>query len=217
MSRPAAIGILGGTFDPVHYGHLRAAVEVRERLGLSEMRMLPSARPPHRPEPGVTAEHRLEMLRRAIAGQPGLVADDSELRREGPSWMVDTLAGFRRELGEDVPLVLVTGQDAANGLDRWHRWRDLFDLAHIAVMRRPESRSGYADELAVEMRRRRASEPGELHEAPHGRVLPLQITQLEISSTRIRELCAKGRSAAFLAPPAVIEYIEAERLYGVRD
>ena len=129
------MGILGGTFDPVHYGHLRAAVEVGEALELGEVRMLLSARPPHRPQPPASAEHRFEMLRLATGSRGFLVADDSELRRPGPSYMVDTLAGFRERLG-DVSLVLIIGQDAANGLDRWHRWRRLFELAHVAVMHR---------------------------------------------------------------------------------
>ena len=136
--RNGPIGILGGTFDPVHYGHLRAAVEVREMLGLSEVRMLPAARPPHRETPAAAPEHRFEMLRLATAAEEFLLPDDSEMRREGPSWMVDTLSGFRARCGAQ-PLVLIIGQDAANGLDGWREWRRLFELAHIAVMCRPGS------------------------------------------------------------------------------
>lgn len=208
-----AVGILGGTFDPVHYGHLRAAVEVREKLGLSAIRMLPSARPPHRGEPAASAAHRMEMLRRALAGQDFLVADDCELRREGPSYMVDTLREARAELGSDAPIVLVVGQDAANGLDRWHRWRELFSLAHIAVMRRPDAASGYRGDLAAEMRDRRALEAADLHASPCGLVLPVEITQLEISSTAIRALTAAGRSPLYLAPPPVTDYIREHGLY----
>ena len=211
--QPRPTGILGGTFDPVHYGHLRAAVEVREKLGLHAVRMLPSARPPHRAAPAASAGHRLEMLRLAIARQPGLEADDCELRREGPSWMVDTLSDIRERVGGATPLVLIVGQDAANGLDSWYEWRRLFALAHIAVMRRPDARSAYRGELADEMRERRASKPGDLHGVPCGRVLPVRITQLDISSTAIRSLVAAGRSAAFLTPPPVTDYITEHRLY----
>jgi nicotinate-nucleotide adenylyltransferase len=211
MSAP--VGIFGGTFDPVHYGHLRAAVEVCEALQLAELRMVVSARPPHRAQPVAPAGHRLEMLRLVTASRPELVADDSEMRREGSSFMVDTLEGFRKSLGE-VPLVLVIGQDAANGLDRWHQWRRLFDLAHIAVMRRPDSVSDYTGELAEQMTARAAPGAAELQRSPAGRVLPLDITQLEISATAIRDLIAAERSPVYLTPPPVIEYIRRHGLYG---
>jgi nicotinate-nucleotide adenylyltransferase len=155
----------------------------------------------------------MEMLRRAIAGQAGLVADDSELRRNGPSYMVDTLAGFRERYGDAVPLVLIIGQDAANALDAWHEWRALFELAHIAVMRRPEAGSGYRGELAREMRSRRVSTPRDLLATPCGKVLPVHVTQLEISSTAIRSLVEAGRSAAYLTPEPVIKYIREHGLY----
>ena len=130
-----SIGIFGGTFDPVHFGHLRAALESREQLDVDEFRLLPAGQPPHRDTPGVSSEHRLEMVRIALAGQPGFSVDDREVQRAGPSWMVDTLSAIRAEESE-VSLILVIGQDAANELDTWHRWRDLFELAHIAIMRR---------------------------------------------------------------------------------
>lgn len=209
----AAVGILGGTFDPVHYGHLRAAVEVREQLGLSEVRMLPSARPPHRSPPAAAAEHRLRMLQLATSCQDFLVADDTEIRREGPSYMVDTLATQRECLGKDLPLVLIIGQDAANGLDRWHEWRRLFALAHIAVMRRPESGSDYRGELAETMAERRAAGPEALLESPAGCVLPLEVTQLEISSTAIRSMIVEGQAISYLTPPPVIDYIRQHGLY----
>lgn len=205
-------GILGGTFDPVHYGHLRAAVEVREQLGLGEVRMLPSARPPHRAEPAASAQHRLAMLQRATSCQHGLVADDCEMRRAGPSYMVDTLAGIRAQASV-VPLVLIIGQDAANGLDCWHQWPQLFELAHIAVMRRPGAKSYYRGELEQQMRRRLVTDTAELGRMPAGCVITVEITQLEISSTAIREKAAAGRSLSYLTPPPVIEYIRQNGLY----
>lgn len=207
-----AVGIFGGTFDPVHYGHLRPALEVQECLGFHEVRMLPSARPPHRAQPGASAEHRMEMLRQAIADAPRLVADDCELRRPGSSYMVDTLEDFRARFPE-TPLALIIGQDAANALDHWHEWRRLFDLAHIVVMRRPEARGEYRDELALEMQERRVEAPEEIHRSTAGCVLPVEITQLEISSTAIRDLIAGGRTPLFLTPPQVIEYILRHGLY----
>lgn len=206
------VGILGGTFDPVHYGHLRAAVEVRERLGLTAVRMLPSARPPHRQTPGAEAEHRMQMLQRAIACQDYLEADDSEIRREGPSYMVDTLDGLRQQAGH-APLVLIVGQDAANQLDRWHEWRRLFELAHVAVMQRPETAPQYTTGLAAWMAGRTVTAASDLLEARAGKVINVTITQLDISSSAIRELVAGGRSPLYLTPPPVIEYIKEHGLY----
>ena len=206
------VGILGGTFDPVHYGHLRAAVEVRERLGLTAVRMLPSARPPHRQTPGAEAEHRMQMLQRAIACQDYLEADDSEIRREGPSYMVDTLDGLRQQAGH-APLVLIVGQDAANQLDRWYEWRRLFELAHLVVMRRPEAVPQYSSGLEDWMAERTVMEPSDLLNTRAGKVINVTITQLDISSTAIRALVAEGRSPLYLTPPPVIEYIEANGLY----
>jgi nicotinate-nucleotide adenylyltransferase len=206
------IALFGGTFDPVHFGHLRAALEAAEQLGASEMRLVPAGQPPHRDMPVAEAAHRLEMLRLAAAGHAGFIVDDREVRRSGPSWMVDTLAGIREEAGP-VPLVLCIGQDAANDLDRWRDWRRLFDLAHFAVLRRPDAHSAYRDELFEEMRRRRVDHAQGLRETPAGRVLSLAITQLDISATTIRERVARGRSPAFLLPDAVAGYIRDHGLY----
>lgn len=208
-----AIGVLGGTFDPVHNGHLRAAVEAREELGLDQLRLLPAGDPPHRPDPLASARQRLEMLRLATRCCPGLEVDDREVRRAGPSFMVDTLTEMRSEAG-GAPLLLLIGQDAANALDGWHRWQDLFDLAHLVVMRRPDAHFSCAGELRRQIEMRRVDKAEQLHQATAGCVLALEITQLDISSTLIRELFARGRSPRFLLPDAVIDYILEGRLYG---
>lgn len=209
---PDAIGIFGGTFDPVHFGHLRAALEVKEQLGLCQMRLLPSARPPHRVAPVASAEHRLAMLNLALQDFPDLVADDRELHREGPSWMVDTLQSLRDEFGSR-PLLLVIGQDAANGLDRWHQWRQLFKLAHLVVMQRPDAQARYSADLDRELSRRAANDSSQLLESPAGQVWPVAITQLEISASAIREMFAGGRSPDFLLPQKVIEFVRFNGLY----
>lgn len=206
------IGILGGTFDPVHFGHLRAAVEAREGLGLDQLCLLPAGSPPHRSETFASAAHRLEMLRLAIEGHDDLRVDDREVRRAGASYMVDTLAELREE-EPDTPLLLLIGQDAANGLDAWHEWRRLFELAHIVIMRRPESGDRYSGQLFAEIQPRLVSRAEALEDAPAGKMLPLEVTQLAISATGIRRLIAAGRSPAFLLPDAVIGYIERHRLY----
>lgn len=206
------IGIFGGTFDPVHFGHLRAASEALEALSLKELRLLPAGHPPHRSKTFAPARHRLAMLRLALHGHQDLRADDREVRRAGYSFMVDTLGEIRSEEGA-VPLLLMIGQDAANNLDSWHQWRTLFELAHIVIMRRPESRHAYSNDLHREIQARAVSSAAALRNAPCGRVLPLEVTQLDISSTHIRNLVAAGKNARFLLPDEVIAYIQQHQLY----
>lgn len=212
MAGSQAIGIFGGTFDPVHYGHLRAATEARELLPLDQFHLLPAGSPPHRSQTFASAEHRLAMLKLATDEFPELVVDDREVRRSGYSYMVDTLAEIRNEVG-DSPLVLMVGQDAVNKLDSWHEWRTLFDLAHLVVMRRPGSRHHYSGELFGVLQPRLVDDPESLVRSPCGLVFPLEVTQLEISSTGIRELIASRRSPRFLLPEKVIQYIDEHELY----
>ncbi len=212
MPTRGAIGIFGGTFDPVHFGHLRAATEAFEKLPLNEFRLLPAGAPPHRSQTWASADDRLAMLRLAVDEYDDLVVDDREVRREGFSYMVDTLAEIREEEG-DAPLILMVGQDAVNQLDSWHQWRRLFDLGHLAVMRRPKSNHVYSGELFEALQPRLVDDAAALQRAPHGLVLPLEVTQLEISSTGIRTLIRDGRSPRFLLPEAVIRYIEERGLY----
>jgi nicotinate-nucleotide adenylyltransferase len=206
------IGIFGGTFDPVHYGHLRAASEAKERLLLADLRLLPAGNPPHRAVTFASAEHRLAMLQLALANHGDLWADGREVRRGGYSYMVDTLKEIRLEEGE-VPLLLMIGQDAANMLDSWHQWQQLFALAHLVIMHRPDSTHDYSAALLREVQPRVVSNPGLLRQSPAGLVLPLEVTQLAISSTEIRRQIAAGESARFLLPDRVIKYIHDHGLY----
>jgi nicotinate-nucleotide adenylyltransferase len=207
-----AIGIFGGTFDPVHFGHLRAATEVKEKLQLEDFRLLPAGNPPLRASTLATAEHRVAMLRLALSDYPDLVVDDREVRRAGLSYMVDTLSEIRAEEG-DRPLLLIIGQDAANNLDQWHEWRRLFDLAHLVIMRRPQSVYEYSDELLEQVQPRLVSSRRALSGVPAGLLLPLELTQLAISSTDIRRRMRAGLSPRFLMPQLVIDYIREHRLY----
>lgn len=213
----AATVIFGGTFDPVHYGHLRAAAEVAEQLQVDDFRLLPAGQPPHRDAPGAEAYHRLAMLELALAPYPDLTVDEREVRRAGPSYMVETLASVRDEVGGGRPIVFCLGQDAANGLSGWHRWRELFDLAHLAVMKRPRSRPKYPGEVAGVLRERHARRPERLMESAAGGVSPVGITQLEISSTDIRRQLAAGRDPRFLLPSTVLAYIRKHGLYGCHE
>jgi nicotinate-nucleotide adenylyltransferase len=207
------LGIYGGTFDPIHYGHLRTALEVKEAVGLDEVRLIPSQIPPHRGTPGATPEQRLAMLAAALAdAEPGFRIDTRELERRGPSYMVDTLASIRAEIGPE-PLCLIVGLDAFLGLHRWHRWRELFELAHVLVMQRPGPLPGIPEELRAPLRERTAAAPDALRARPAGLVHFVPVTQLDISATRIRNAIASGRSARYLTPDSVLSTIRALGLY----
>jgi nicotinate-nucleotide adenylyltransferase len=202
----APLGILGGTFDPIHHGHLRTAVEVAEALALGEVRLIPAGAPPHRPPPVAPAELRWRMLVAAVAGKSGLVPDNRELRRAGPSYTVDTLRELRAELPER-PLCLILGLDAFAGLPAWSRWEELPALAHLVVVHRPgypDVVPGAAGELLAA---RRAATPAELAATPAGRVWLQPVTALAIAATAIRARVAAGGDPAFLVPDAVRDLI----------
>ncbi|TAN50695.1 MAG: nicotinate-nucleotide adenylyltransferase [Methylococcaceae bacterium] len=205
-------GILGGTFDPIHHGHLRIALEVQEILALREVRFIPCRQPPHRGEPSATAEQRLHLLRLALGDMPGFVTDTRELERPGPSYMVDTLASLRAELGA-APLCLILGYDAFLGLPGWHRWRNLLDYAHWVVVRRPGPAPVPTGALAALQQERRL-EPEQLHTAACGGICFLPVSQLDISATQIRTLLRSGRNPSYLLPDAVLRFIEQTGLYG---
>jgi nicotinate-nucleotide adenylyltransferase len=202
----APLGVLGGTFDPVHHGHLRLALEVREALGLAQVRLMPSAQTNLRSGALASAAQRLAMLEAALA--PGLAVDDREIARGGVSYTVDSLADLRAELGER-PLCFIVGVDAWNALPRWHRWRELLDCAHLVVASRPG-----ADLLRhAPLEAAWTSRVSDLHARPAGRVFACAIPLLPISATDVRARVAAGRSVAGLVPPAVIALIERDRLY----
>lgn len=200
-------------FDPVHFGHLRSAVEVRESLGLDQLRLVPCARPPHRAGAVASAEQRRTMLELAIAGEPGLAVDDREMRRDTPSYTVDTLVSLRAELPA-TPLCLVVGIDAFLGLPAWHQWQTLFNLAHIVVLERPGRDPAMSEILRAEMQARLTTDAADLHRTLAGHVLMQRVTQLPISSTALRESLARGRSVRYLLPDVVYRYIQSHDLYG---
>lgn len=203
MTRPLAI--LGGTFDPVHDAHLRVAWEASEALD-AEVRLIPSNVPPHRDPPIASARERAAILRAALRGQDRLVLDERELRRDGPSWTIDTLIELRDEIGPERPLVLLVGADAFLGLPTWHRWSELFDYAHIGVLTRPRRDiSTLPTELRIKVASRRTSDPHALIGTPCGRVLGMPVTPLEISATQIREVLAAGSEPRYLMPDAVLD------------
>lgn len=207
-----AIAIFGGTFDPVHYGHLRAAAEVAEQLGVSDFRLLPAGEPPHRDSTWASPRHRMAMLELALAPHADLSVDDREVLRDGPSYMTDTLASIRAEAG-DLPVVLCLGQDAANQLHCWHEWTRLIDLAHLLVMTRPEAEPSYSVAVAEVFEGRWVDDPKALMDHPAGRVCKVDVTCLAISSTDIRNQLARNGNPRFLLPSTVLAYIRKHGLY----
>ncbi|MDY6829092.1 MAG: nicotinate-nucleotide adenylyltransferase [Pseudomonadota bacterium] len=211
--RPLRIGFLGGTFDPVHFGHLRMAYEVRERLGLDRMHLVPCASPYHRGEPASPAPVRVGLLRAALEGQSALVCDERDLSRPGPTYSIDTLASLRDEFGDAPCLVMVLGQDAYRHLESWHRWQTLLDLGHLVVVQRPGSVQAPPPGLARWEQAHQAPSIEALLATNHGHVLHLEARLLEISSTDIRAQVAAGRSPRYLLPAAVEQRILELGLY----
>jgi nicotinate-nucleotide adenylyltransferase len=214
LSEP--LGLFGGTFDPVHFGHLRLAEEAISHLGLSAVRWIPAGRPPHRGTPQVTPQQRLEMVLRSTAKNPRFFVDPAEVEAARASYTVETLERLRGEFGHQQPLVLLVGADAFAGLSTWHRWRELFSLAHIAVSHRPGfpvERASLPDELASEFAERRAADPQVLAATGAGQIVTFAMTQLAISATQIRHLLSNGKSARYLLPDAVLDYIQLHQLY----
>jgi nicotinate-nucleotide adenylyltransferase len=196
------IGIFGGTFDPVHYGHLRPALEILDALSLDHMLFIPAGQPPHRGTPAASAELRLAMLEAALREEPRFRLDGRELKRPAPSYTVDTLTELRREHPSDA-LVLVVGMDAFLGFPTWHRWRELFGLAHVVVAHRPGWTANMQGELAEVLRERRAIGPLDLSPATTGKLLLQPVTQLEISATQVRDCAARGADIRYLVPEPV--------------
>lgn len=200
------IGVFGGTFDPIHYGHLRTGFELWQELGLAELRWLPTGNPGHREAPIADPGLRLAMVRAAVADQPGFVVDDREVRRTGVSYTVDTLTELRSEFPQRS-LCLVVGMDAFLGLPGWHRWREIVSLAHVVVAHRPGWKAPTSGPLGELMVDHGTGAVRDLHASLAGRIYVHGVTQLEISSTDLRNIITTGRDPRFLVPDAVREII----------
>ncbi len=203
---PKLIGILGGTFDPIHYGHLRPALDIMQQVGLSEVRFIPNRLPPHRDAPLLSDQQRAELVRLAIKDTPGFVLDERELQRSGPSYMVDTL----QSLKDDYPnhtLCLIMGMDAFNGLPQWHRWQSILKLCHIIVSTRPGVElADFARQLPLSAQI--SDDQQSLLQRPAGQILLQSVTQLDISASQIRRYLSIGRSTQYLLPQIVRDKLE---------
>lgn len=211
----APIGIFGGAFAPFHNGHLRLALEAMDRLQLSQVRLIPTAHPAHRPDSRVSPQKRLEWVRRAVAKEKGLIADDREIKREGPSYTIDTLAELKKWRPR-TPLVLMLGADAFAHFHTWHRWREILDLAHLAVVSRPGSALLPPVEADI-LAERHADSAEALRAVPAGLWLELPLPLLEISSSRIRRLLRTGHSVRGLVPDAILDALTPQDLQALTD
>lgn len=208
----APIGILGGTFDPVHHGHLRLAMELATELRLAQVRLIPNGRPPHREQPGATPGQRAKWIRVATANEPRLALDDRELLRDGHSYMVDTLASLRADF-PDNPLCLIMGRDVFAKLPSWHEWQRLFDYAHIVLIERPGLSAEFADRATSELEKRSTRDTDDLHRHQAGLIYSYAPPPLAISASRIRQLIAAGQSPRYLLPAAILEDIMESKTY----
>lgn len=213
---PKTVGILGGTFNPIHFGHLHIAEEIAKNCSLDEVRFIPSANPPHKAAPQVSAEHRANMVNLAIQNHPTFVLDDCELKRGGASYTVDTLIALRKNLGAQVGFFLIMGSDAFAYFDTWHRWQEILDYCHIVLVERPNyehSLGNFSEPIKHFYLTHHKNNLQDLQKTANGFITTQTITPLAISSTDIRERLKTKQSVRDLLPQQVIEYIHENRLY----
>ena len=212
-----SIGVLGGSFDPIHFAHLRLAQEALDFLGLSEVRFVPAGHPPHRAPPTVSDAHRMTMLELALHGNPSFRVDSRELGATAPTYTISTLESLRAEVGAQTPLVLFIGADQFMLLHTWRRWEELTNLAHILVAMRPSTLPFSPDSLTTEVaawfRTRLKDDPALIRGQAAGHIFLLGLTPLAISSTAIRATIAARGSPRYLLPDPVLDYIRANQLY----
>lgn len=214
---PKTIGILGGTFNPIHFGHLRIAEELRENLALDAIRFIPSANPPHKNQPIVTAQQRADMVSAAIAEHPNFVLDTQELAREGASYTVETLKSLRAELGQEASLCFIMGSDAFVHLETWHEWESLLDYCHIVLVSRPQDNHNPQPEISARLQlylsEHYTENVDDLTDRPNGMIHMQAVTPLAISSSMIRQLRKQQHSIRYLTPTPVVDLISSQKLY----
>lgn len=209
-----AIGLLGGTFDPIHFGHLRTALELHQALDLAEVRLIPCYQPVHRKLPVASPEHRLAMVRCAIADEPALKVEECEIQRKGPSYMIETLEELNRQM-PTTPLCLIMGIDALLGFPSWHRWQSILELAHLVIAHRPQYQLPKNGIVADLLKQRLKSDPATLQTQLAGNIVLHPVTPLEISATDIRRQISAGRNPRYLLPDSVYHYIQQHGVYSI--
>lgn len=206
--------LFGGTFDPIHTGHLTVVNALADEVKLKKVVLMPNNVPPHRPQPEANPAQRAEMVRRAIADNPLFQLDLREMQRDTPSYTVDTLAELRASSDPHQPLAFIIGQDSLLSLHKWHRWQDLLSLCHLLVCQRP----GYDTRMETPEQQQwldthRAKNVDELHQAPAGKVWLADTPLVPVSATDIRDRLHRGEACDNLLPAAVLTYINEEGLY----
>lgn len=209
------IGILGGTFNPIHHGHLRVALEMSERLWLEKVHLIVSANPPHRQAPQTPAEMRFEMVKLAIENEKNLIADDREIKRNRPSYTVETLLEMRKEFGEDVSFCLILGMDAFLGLPTWFEWEKLLKLTHLIITQRPEINQQFSETLQNLLEKHQIDNKIKLQEKSRGYILFEALPMLNISATQIRQCFLEKKNPHYLLPESVLTFISQQGLYNV--
>jgi nicotinate-nucleotide adenylyltransferase len=207
------IGVLGGTFDPIHHGHLRLALEMSEQLGLEKVHLIVSANPPHRQMPQTPAEMRFEMVKLAIENEKNLIADDREIKRNRPSYTVETLLEMREEVGKELPICLILGMDAFLGLLTWFKWEKLLELAHLIITQRPEINQTFSEPLQKLLEKHQIYDINKIKEKSAGYILFEAVPMLNISATQIRQCFIKKQNPRYLLPESVLKFISQQGLY----
>lgn len=203
---------MGGTFDPIHFGHLRPALDVMQNIGLEQVRFLPNKVPPHRPQPWLSSDVRKQLVEMAIADVPQFVLDDRELKREGRSYMVDTLAELKLQF-DDACLCLIMGMDAFAGFTQWHQWSSILELCHLIITTRPgvtmfnQDGADFGEHHSM-LQQRIVNGVEGLQQRQNGQILLQSTTLLDISATQIREHLSRGESIQYLLPENVREYLQ---------
>lgn len=206
------IGIYGGTFDPIHYGHLSAASEVQQSLALDDVRMVLSAQPPHREQPVLSASDRFSLLTLALENYPRLLADDCEMKRTGPSYMVDTLLHYRQQMPAGS-VALILGVEAFNSLQSWYRWQEIIQLAHIVITDRAGFDNQIEQSLAEYVDSFLTGDKSQLKQLTHGKIYLQPVKPIDISATQIRRLIKDRKPVKQLLPDACVEEIKRQRFY----
>ncbi len=207
------IGVLGGTFDPIHHGHLRLALEMSEQLGLEKIHLIVSANPPHRQMPQTPAEMRFEMVKLAIENEKNLIADDREIKRNHPSYTVETLLEMREEVGKELPICLILGMDAFLGLPTWFKWEKLLELTHLIITQRPEINQTFSEPLQKLLEKHQIYDINKIKEKSAGYILFEAVPMLNISATQIRQCFIKKQNPRYLLPESVLKFISQQGLY----
>ncbi len=204
---------MGGTFDPIHHGHLRTALEIQQTLNIKQVALMPAKQPVHRESPGSNADARLAMVERAVADEPALMCDPREILADQPSYTIYTLEALRKELGADTSVCMIIGMDSFLSFDTWHRYEEFLRFCHIIVVARPGFECRPNEALTQLLADHQISDKYSLLTEASGNILILELTPLSISATEIRSLLSKGLSPRYLLPDSVLQYIQQNKLY----